>query len=354
MRSRLLTLLFIVVALIIPLSADDKETFNTTNINKHTIQNSYWHYDTSKFKGYGKNGNEKIVDVALKKIRWNKKEQRVSLIVKTNHNTYRDDYIFCQNRSKYYYCSIEDDGGYIKLKSNMAMKLNVDFVQEAEGEEPTLAFHIEQKNKEEWIKPSVKIQISKGKCFQNNFDADKRLFQTILRRYSNDIEINKVNKMQFARFYSPKYNLSFIIPVNWKDITEEGDAIVYLLRGDDNDMGKFMLRTITKFWDKKKSKNSEKIIRKVARFIAEISIEEANKSGDKNKQVGLLKFLTRGKNLIGHFVLHRVGAKTRWENYTLIWSSGKLYLLSVMGKDNELPLIEFLASLGMESFCSEN
>jgi len=354
MENRMLKLLLFTVVAFIPLSADDRGAFNTTNRAKDTMQNSYWHYDASKFKGHGKNGSEKIVDVALKKIKWNKKEQRVSLIVKTNHNTYRDDYIFCQKRPKYYYCSIENDGGYIKLKSNMAIKLNVDFAQEVEGEEPTLAFHIEQKNKQAWIKPSANIQIPKGRCFQNNFEVDKRLFQTILRRYSNDIEINKVNKMQFARFYSPKYNLSFIIPVNWKDITEEGDAIVYLLRSDDNDIGKFMLRTITKFWDKEESKNPYKIIKKVARFIAEISIEEANKSGDTNKQIGSLKLLTRGKNLIGHFVLHRVGTKTRWENYTLIWNSGKLYLLSVMGKDNELPLIEFLASLGMESFCSEN
>jgi len=157
MESRLLLkiLLFIAVAFM-PICANERVAFNAISKTKNSMQNKYKHYDASKFKGHGKNGNKKIVDVALKKIKWNKKEQRVSLIVKTNHNTYRDDYIFCQKRSKYYYCSIEDDGGYIKLKSNMTIKLKVDFAQEIEGEEPTLAFHIEQKNKHIWIKPSAK------------------------------------------------------------------------------------------------------------------------------------------------------------------------------------------------------
>jgi len=329
-------------------------TIVSTSKTKHSMQDKYKHYDASKFKGHGKNGNEKIVDVALKKIKWNKKEQRVSLVVKTNHNTYRDDYIFCQKRSKYYYCSIEDDGGYIKLKSNMTMKLKVDFAQEIEGEEPTLAFHIEQKNKHIWIKPSAKIHAPKGKCFQITLETDKKLFHAILKKYSENISIDKVNKMEFARFYSPKYNLSFTIPANWKDITKEGDAIVYLLRSDESDVGKFMFRTITKFWDKKESKDPKNIIKRAAKLIAEISTEEANKSGDKNEPIGSLKLLIRNNKLVGHFVLHRVGAKTRWESYTLIWSGGKLYLLSVMGKDNELPLVEFLASLGVESFCDGN
>lgn len=324
-----------------------------TNKNTHNGQAQNWHYDASKFKGHGNNTNQKveIKEVALKKINWNKKEKRIGLVVKTKHETYRDDDIFCQTKPKYYYCSIEDDGGYVKINQNMEIELYVDFAKEVEGEEPVLAFHIENKKRRIWVKPSIKRPHATRKCFNVSVEKDKKLFRAVLQRY-RDIPIDTINKMEFARFYDPKDGLSLTIPANWTDITKEGDAILYLLRSNDNDVGKFMLRELTKFWTKVESEHPKNIINKSIKFISEISTEEANKLGDENKIISSPKLLTRGNKLIGHFVMHRTGKKTRWESYTLIWNSDKLYILSVMGKDNELPLVEFLASLGMETFCS--
>lgn len=325
-----------------------------TNNNSHNTQTKYWHYDASKFKGYGSSASKRveIEDVALKKIKWNKKEKRIGLLVKTKRKTYRDNYIFCQKEPKYYYCGIEDDGGYVKINKNMGIELKVDFAQEAEGEEPILAFHIENKKIGAWVKPSSAKYHSKGKCFNMSVEADKRLFHSVLQRY-NDIPTNIINKMEFARFYDTKDRLSLIIPANWNDIAKEGDAIVYLLRSDEKDVGKFMLRTLAKFWTKSDTKRPKQIIKRASRLIAEITSEEAEKSDDKATKASSLKLFESRGYTIGHFVMHRTGTKTRWESYTLIWSGDKLYILAVMGKENELALVEFLASLGMKSFCSD-
>ena len=312
-----------------------------------------WQYNASEFRGWSDSKKTEVTirNVTIEKKSWNKKEKRVALIVKTDIKTYRDDFIFCQKDKNYYYCGIEDDGGYIKIGKDMNIQLNVEFSKETE-EGLVSELSIIQKQKNRWIPPvSAKPKIQK-ECSTFNKQADKAIFFKVLKRYP-ELTIDDIKKHKPGRYYDPKHGVSIVAPNGWNSITKEGDAILYLIQGDNTETSKFMFRSLSKFWDDTDAKEPEKIIQKAAKFIAEISTEEAVKNGDKMQKMGSLKLFKQRAYTIGHFVLHRTGNKTRWESYTLIWEGTRLYILAVMSKDDELLLGEFLSSLGMESFCSE-
>jgi len=113
----------------------------------------YWHYDRSKFVAKSKiYKNVKLLDVAITVEKWDKKEKRVALYVKTFKKIYKDRYIFCESKKNYDYCAIEDDGGYIKLDKDMNIQLDVEFAKEtSEGVESE--FVLKQRDKKAWIKP---------------------------------------------------------------------------------------------------------------------------------------------------------------------------------------------------------
>ena len=322
---------------------------------KHS-KNKYskvWHYDTSQFGGWSEIKNKKvtITDLIIQQKSWNKKEQKLSLIVKANNHIYRDDYIFCSAKKSYYYCPIEDDGGYIKIDKDMNIELKVEFAKEtAEGMVSELS--VVQKQKDRWIPPVATKQKIQKDCSTFNKQSDKKMFFKVLKRYP-ELTIDDIKKHKPGRYYDAKYGVSIVAPQGWNSITDEGDAILYLIQGNNTETSKFMFKSLAKFWDDEQSKQPKKIIQKAARIIGEISVEEAIKDGDKTSPMGSLKLFTRGQLTIGHFVLNRIGSKARWESYTLIWEGTHLYILAVTSKENELLLGEFLSSLGMESFCSE-
>ena len=314
-------------------------------------QGKYRHYDASRFIGHGRGHatKERIRDVMLGKIKWGK-EKRISLIVKTDRGTYRDDFIFCTEKRGFYYCSVEDDGGYVRLDEGMNMQLNVDFATEGE-EEPLLAYHIEQRDKNEWLKPLETKTPPKGKCFNIDIGEDRKLVAGLSRKYS-DIPPEAMAEMEFARFYYPDGGLSLVIPANWTVNTKEGRSILFVQRGNGAAADEFILKDFSDLLTPEEIATPEKTMRKTAGFVRQVSEGWASKVGDRIEEVGSYREFYRGKNIIGHFVLRSSGRRNRWESYTLIWSGGRLYLLIVMGKDDELSLVEFLASLGMESFCS--
>jgi len=122
------------------------------------------HYNPSAFIGWdSKKSRVAIKDVTLEVKQWNKKEKRVALTVKSEKGTFQDDYLFCENKGVYFYCAVEDDGGYVKISPKRGIKVDVDFVNN-NGEEPKMVFHIEQKNKKIWV-PSLKMEVSKKKLF---------------------------------------------------------------------------------------------------------------------------------------------------------------------------------------------
>ena len=199
----------------------------------------------------------------------------------------------------------------------------------------------------------TKATISNKKvCSPFNKQEDKKMFLNLFRRYP-ELTIDDIKIHKPKRYYDENYGVSIVAPKGWNSITKEGDDILYLIQGDDTETSKFMFKSLAKFWDDIESKQPKKIIKKAARIIGEISDEEAIKDGDKTSPLGSLRLFTRGQLTIGHFVLHRIGRKTRWESYTLIWDGTRLYMLAVTSKEDELLLGEFLSSLGMKSFCSE-
>ncbi len=310
---------------------------------------NYWQYDASAFNGWSDTQKIKVAirNVSIQKKSWNKKEKRVALTVKTDTKTLRDEFIFCQKDKAYYYCSIEDDGGYIKIDKDMNIQLKVEFSKETE-EGLVSELSVMQKQKNRWIHPvSTKPKIQKD-CATFNKEADKKIFHKVLKYYP-ELTIDDIKIHKPGRYYDTKHGVSIVAPQGWNSITEEGDAILYLTQGTS----KFMFKSLVKFWDDTQSKEPQKLIKKAASIISEISAEEALKDGDKITPMGSLKLFTRGQYTIGHFVLQRIGSKARWESYTLIWEGKRLFILAVTSKENELLLGEFLSSLGMESFCSE-
>jgi len=312
-----------------------------------------WRYDPVAFIGWNdlKKREVPIQEVLIKKRQWNQQEKRLSVIIKTDTKTYKDDFVFCSEERGYYYCGIEDDGGYIKIDRQMRMQLDVSFVASLDAE-PLLEFSIKQKYLDQWIAPMTRKKMTTKNCSVFDKQADRKTLFKLLKRYP-DIKIDEIKKYNPGRYYDAKYGVSIAAPQAWNAITNEGDAILYLLREKEQESGKFMFRTLTKVWGVAEEKEPKKLIIKISKLITEISTAEAVKLGDKMLSMGNVKLLSRGANTIGHFVLHRTGSKTRWESYTLIWDGQTLYILSTMMREDELLLGEFLSALGMESFCSE-
>jgi len=186
----------------------------------------------------------------------------------------------------------------------------------------------------------------------SNFAKDNRLVAHVHNKYK-EVTLQQIKSLRLNRFHTPNNTITVIAPMGWHNITNEGDAIVYLLRKDEKSVGKFALRSLKSFQNSVHEKNSDELIKKAAKLIGEIAIEEAAKSGDKDKMVGQVKLFTMNNKRIGHFVLHRMGkAKSRWESYSLIWDSKELYLLLVTSREKELEMGEFLSLLAVKSFCS--
>ncbi|SFV52861.1 hypothetical protein MNB_SV-10-640 [hydrothermal vent metagenome] len=324
---------------------------NIANADQNTKQ--IRHYDPSAFIGWdGANKKAAIKDVSIELKRWDKKEQRVALSVKTKIGSFQDNYLFCEYKGAYFYCAVEDDGGYVKMYPKKGIQVDVDFSKEGE-EGPELAFHIEQKEKKSWI-PPLKSTYSrnKGKCFANNISADRKLFLKVLKRYP-DISPETIHSLGLARYFDTKYRLSLAIPSDWIDITKMGDDILYLSQDKGGDKGKFKLRVLKKFWSEADTKYPKRLIAKTAKALKEMLAEEVAKTGDNDKSVGSTRILEKNGYTVGHFVMHHTGKKRYWVSYTLIWDSKRIYVLNVIANEDELALSEFLSALGMESFCSE-
>ena len=118
-----------------------------------SLATKFWHYDRSKFVAKSEiYKNIKLLDVAIRVVKWDKKEKRIALFVKTSKKLFKDRYIFCESKKNYEYCAIEDDGGYIKLDKDMNIQVNVDIAKEtSEGMESELV--IKQRDIKAWIKP---------------------------------------------------------------------------------------------------------------------------------------------------------------------------------------------------------
>jgi len=318
----------------------------STNINKT------WQYNSRVFIGWNSLLKKEIPIkcVSIKKLKWSDKEKKLSIMVKTDTKIYRDDFVFCFNKGSYYYCGIEDDSGYIKIDKQMNLQIDISFLSSLDSE-PLLEFRIKQKEPIKWIPPMENKQSSKKICSVSNVKADREIIFNLLKLYP-ELTLNKVKQYKPVRYYDGNYGVSIIAPHAWHSITQEGDAILYLLKGKESDIGKYMFRAISKGWSNKEEKEPKKLIKKIANLVTEISAQEANSNGDKITEINGVKLFLKNGNTIGHFVLHRKGKKTRWESYTLIWDGKRLYILSTMTKESELLLGEFLSALGMESFCS--
>ncbi len=313
----------------------------------------FWQYDASAFDGWSDTQKTKVAirSIAIQQKSWNKNEKRVALVVKTNTKILGDEFIFCQKDKKYYYCSLEGDGGYIKIDKDMNIQLKAEFAKETE-EGMVSELSVVQKQKNRWIHPvTEKVKIQKN-CSTFNKQSDKKIFFKVIKRYPQ-LTIDDIKKHKPGRYFDEKHGVSIVAPQGWNSITDEGDAILYLIQGESVDTSRFMFKKLAKFWDEKQINEPKLIIEKAAKMIGEIFAEDAIKSADQSELVGTTKIFSYKQNTIAHFVAYRTGKKTRWESYTLIWDGKDLYLLVVMSKDDKLLLGEFFSSLAMESFCSE-
>ena len=313
----------------------------------------YWHYDPGAFHAQSETIGEavSIEDVALKKMVWNNEEKRIALYIKTPQKLYKDLYLFCQKKPKHYYCPVEDDGGYVKVDDRMNLQLDVEFAKETD-EGMVSELEVVQKEKNRWIKPhNMGLSTVQSQCSTIDPDKDKIMFFNVKRRYP-ELTMQEIKGLKLRRYYDRKEGINIVAPMQWKDITKEGDAILYLLGGKDEETRKFMLRTLSRFWKKSEENNPRRIITKAAKLMEELSTEAAQKDGDRIKAVGRVKIYKKPNGLMGHFILRRRGKTNRWESYTLIWAGKKLYLLGIMSPKKELLMGEFLSALGAESFCS--
>ena len=123
---------------------------------------STWQYDADAFIGWNdlNKKEETIKEVSIHKINWSKREKKLSIVVKTDKKTYRDDFVFCSEESTYYYCGIEDDGGSIKIDNQGNMNSYVSFTISSD-KGVVLEFKIKQKNQNKWLSPQIKKTIDK-------------------------------------------------------------------------------------------------------------------------------------------------------------------------------------------------
>ena len=190
-------------------------------------------------------------------------------------------------------------------------------------------------------------------CSKFDLEKDKKLVSYVRNKY-REVTLQQIKSLRLNRFHTSDYSITLLAPMGWHNITSDGDAILYLLRKDEKSIGKFALRSLKSFQNSVHEKSPDGLIKKAAKLISEISIEEAAKSGDEAKQLDRVKLFTFDNNRIGHFILHRIGeSKKRWESYTLIWDGKELYLLLVTIRENELEVGEFLSLLAAKSFCSK-
>ena len=311
------------------------------------------HYPGSSFVGKKGSGESvPIKDLTVEIVKWNDKEKRLALRVWTPQKRYEDLYIFCREKPGYYQCPIEDDGGFVRIDPRMNLQLEVEFAKETE-EGMVSELKVVQKEKGKWLAPIAAPAASspKPKCSVYGKAEAMKIFKRVKRRYP-EIPMERIKKINPSIFVDRQLKVSLFAPRNWKDITKEGDAILYLLGGKDEETRKFMLRTLSKFWKKSEENNPRRIITKAAKLMEELSTEVAQKDGDRIKAVGRVKIYEKPNGLMGHFILRRRGQTNRWESYTLIWAGKKLYLLGVMSPKKELLMGEFLSALGAESFCS--
>jgi len=311
-----------------------------------------WHYDASKFDGWSEIKSKKvtITDLIIQKKSWSEEEKKLSLVVKAYSHTYRDDYIFCSKKNSYYYCPIEDDGGYIKLDKDMNIQLEVEFAKETE-DGMVSELSVIQRQKKRWIHPVTAKAKREKNCSTFNKQADKEILYKVLKHYP-EFTIDDIKKHKLGRYYDAKYGVSIVAPNGWNSITKYDDNILYLKKVKDGSMSKFMLTSLSKFWDDAQKEEPQTIIKKAAKVIAEISTEEAVKNGEKIRTMDRLKLSIKRSYTMGHLVLYRIGNESRWESYTFIWDTKNLYLLAIISPKNNSLYGEFLSSLGMESFCS--
>lgn len=170
-----------------------------------------WQYNSNAFIGWN-NLTKKTVavkDVFIQKKQWDKKEKRLSIVVKTRNKTYRDDFVFCFKKGSYYHCGIEDDGGYIKIDNHMNVQIDVSFLVSLESE-PKLEFNIKQKQPNKWIHPITKNIINKD-CSVFNNEADKKIFLKLLKCYS-EFTISDIKPYRLGRYYDIEYDVGIIAP----------------------------------------------------------------------------------------------------------------------------------------------
>ena len=190
-------------------------------------------------------------------------------------------------------------------------------------------------------------------CSKVSYEKDKKLVAHIRGKYK-EVTLQQIKSLKLNRFHTPDFSLTLLAPMEWRNISDKGDAILYLLRKGEKSVGKFALRSLESLQNSLQEKSLNEIIKKAAKLIGEISMEDASKNGDVSKQVSPVKFFNFNNKHIGHFVMRRTGkTKNRWESWTLIWDVKKLYLLLVTSRENELEVGEFHSLLGAESLCSE-
>ncbi len=336
------------------ISKPKKATFKVLKRKSANIaqNNSVKHYNPSEFKTWSDIYKRKITlkDIYIKKLSWNKREKRISFVVQTDKKTFRDEHIYCRRKKSYYYCPIEDDGGYIKLDAKFNMYANVEFAKYVD-DEPLVALGIRQKSKIKWSKPLMQKSQTTASCAGKDADYYLKIIKRMRKVYP-EVTIKKLEKINPDLYYTKELGISFLAPKAWKRINGN-DVILYMTQGKSVEKNIFTFFLLKKFWKNSNVKEPEKLLKKATRHIANGSYDDAKEHGDKLKIEIPAKMFEKGQYQIEHIVLKRTGKLNRFESWTLLWDGKNIYVFYITSDIKNLATSEFLSSIATMSFCSE-